>query len=323
MNRTFNKPVVIISKCIEHGHCRYDGSQIGSNFVKSLEQYIDFIPVCPEVEIGLTIPRETIRVIIENNTEKLIHSLSGFDITNLMNDFSSNYIKTLENKRIHGFILKSRSPSCGIKDVKLYKTHGKSNSIGKTSGFFAREIINHFNGLAMEDEGRLTNYNIREHFLTQIFTFSQFDDVINAKTIKALIHFHSINKYLLMAYHQTNQKLLGKIVANFEGKKPENAIAEYYELLKKSFLTPLRTGSNINMLMHLFGYFKNELTKEEKAFFLDQLEQYNTKKIPFSVPISLIFSWVVRFNEPYLIHQTIFRPFPVDILNIADSSKLK
>jgi uncharacterized protein YbgA (DUF1722 family)/uncharacterized protein YbbK (DUF523 family) len=317
-----SKPVVVVSKCIEHGYCRYDSSQISSAFIKRLENYVEMVTVCPEVEIGLSIPREAIRIIQVDDEKRLVYSQSGEDITERMVGFSRDYINQIKKRRLHGFILKSRSPSCGVKDVKLYKTVGKSAALGeKTGGFFGKAIIEAFEGLPIEDEGRLRNYNIREHFLTRIFTLHQFATVIEKNTMKALIEFHSHNKYLLMAYHQLNQKKLGKIVANHSDNAVDEVIAAYYQLLQKSLSTPLRRSGNMNMLMHLLGYFKNDLEKEEKAYFLDVLEQYSMKKVPFSVPIAIIYAWVIRFDETYLKEQTIFRPYPLEILDVADSGK--
>ncbi len=320
--KNMERPVVLLSKCIEHEACRYDGSMVGDSFVKRLENYVDFILVCPEVEIGLPIPREAIRIIDDNGVEKLVFSRSGNDLTKKMQTFVEYTVDNLKKKSIHGAILKSRSPSCGIKDVKVYKYIGKSPSAGyKTAGFFGREVISVFDGLAIEDEGRLTNYDIRNHFLTRIFTMYSYESVKKENSINALIKFHSNNKYLLMAYHQTNQKALGKLVANHNNEPIEKIIINYEQILKHALATPMKTSKNINMLMHLFGYFKNKLSKDEKSYFLDLLEQYSSKKVPFSVPLTLIGGWVVRFNEPYLKDQTIFSPYPRAILDVADSGK--
>lgn len=317
-----NKPLVLISRCIEHDNCRYDGSRVSSPFIRKLENHVEFIDICPEVAIGLTVPREAVRIIRKNGEERLVYSLSGTDVTDSMKAFSNMYIEGLKDKRIHGIIMKSRSPSCGIKDVKMYKDFGKSNTIPeKTDGFFGRCIKESFKGITIEDEGRLTNYNIREHFLTSIFVMKSFDEVIRINKIRELVDFHSRNKYLLMAYHQSNQKKLGRIVANHENQKTDTVIKEYEDVLKAALKNPLRRGTNINMLMHLLGYFKKELSKEEKAYFLDVIQQYTEKKIPFSLPIAVIYSWVVRFDEPYLKMQTIFKPYPMDILDVTDSGK--
>lgn len=321
-NKIYLKPTVVISKCLEHGHCRYDSSQAKSPFVKTLALYANLITVCPEVEIGLPIPREAIRVIKSDNEHKLVTSMSGQDISLRMKTYTDKFISEYSKKNIHGFILKSKSPSCGIKDVKVYKAAGKSPSLeGKVSGFFGGMILDSFEGLAVEDEGRLTNYNIREHFLTRIYAYSSFEEVLKSDSLKNLIKFHSHNKYLLMAYHQKYQKDLGRIVANHDRKKNDVILKEYFITLTKALEKPLRRGTNINMLMHLLGYFKDKLTKEEKVYFLDVLEQYSLNKVPFSVPITLIHSWVVRFDDPYLKTQTIFSPFPREILNVTDSGK--
>lgn len=316
-----NKPRVLISKCIEHDNCRYDGSRISSPFIKKLKNYVEFIDICPEVEIGLPIPREAIRIINKGSEERLVNSLSGTDITDSMKNYSNDFFDKLD-KRIHGAILKSRSPSCGIKDVKVYKDIGKANTlVEKTSGFFGRTAMERLNDIAIEDEGRLRNYNIREHFLTRIFTMNSFDEVIKRNRMNGLVDFHSRNKYLLMAYHQANQKKLGKIVANHSNEEVATVISTYEDVLKEALKKPLRRGTNINMLMHLLGYFKNELSKEEKAYFLDVIQQYSMKKIPFSLPIAVIYSWVVRFDEPYLKNQRIFKPYPLEILDVTDSGK--
>ncbi len=316
------KPIVFISKCIEHDNCRYDGNCIKSSFVNELKEYVTFVTECPEMAIGLGVPREAVRIISDGKNERLVYSLTGTDVTDRMIAFSSRYVNELKKEKMHGFILKSRSPSCGFKEVKAYKTIGKSMSlVNKTSGFFGKAILECFPGAAIEDEGRLRDYIIREHFLTRIFTMCSFDEVINDQTMKALVRFHSHNKYLLMAYNQKYQKILGKIVANHDNKAVFTVINQYHLTLQEALEKPLRRATNINMLMHLFGYFKNELTKDEKAYFLDVMEQYHTKKVPFSVPIAIIYSWVIRFDEEYLKYQTIFKPYPLGILNVSDSGK--
>lgn len=315
-------PTVLISNCIEHGATRYDGSMIGNPFVKKLKSYVTFIPVCPEVAIGLPVPREAIRIVLQDGQQKLVHSLTGGEVTEQMTTFSRNYIKKMGDQTIHGAILKSRSPSCGIKDVKMYKNIGKSPSSGqKTKGYFGGAVIDAYPDMAVEDEGRLTNFNIREHFLTRIYTMADFDQVKEKGTIKALIDFQSRHKYLLMAYHQAHQKSLGKLVANHEKFAVEDVLISYEDLLKKALANPLKHGRNTNMLLHIFGYFKDDLLSEEKSYFLDLLTQYNDKKVPFSVPLSLLGAWVIRFDETYLKGQSIFEPFPKGIIEVTDSGK--
>ncbi len=316
------KPKILISKCIEHGSCRYDGSMISSDFVKRIKDYVEFVTVCPEVEIGLPVPREAIRIVYKDEKKYLMSSMSGEDKTKAMTDFASNVSKGIESRAIHGAILKSRSPSCGIKDVKMYPSVGRVACAPiKSNGFFGGAVIEHNPYLPVEDEGRLMNYDIREHFLTRLYTLARFDAVKSNAEMGKLVEFHSNHKYLLMAYHQTEQKLLGKIVANHDRKPIDSVLEEYQEHLLKALLKPLRKGKNTNMILHMFGYVSDQLSSDEKAYFLDQLSYYNQDKKPLSAVMSVLYGWVIRFDVAYLKAQTIFEPYPVEILDVMDSGK--
>lgn len=318
----FEKPNVVVSKCLEHGNCRYDGSKISDQTVKRLMDHVNFIPLCPEMEIGLPSPRQALRIIEDNGVEDLVFSLTGETISDKMNSYSSEQVSKLKDIQIDGFILKSRSPSCGIKDVKVYKSHGKSNVVPKkVKGYFGRAICDEFSDIAIEDEGRLTNFNIREHFFTRIYTNSSFRAVKSKNSINELIKFHSECKYLFMAYNQSILKQMGKLVANHEKDDIKFILDSYEVLLNKLLSTAPGTMRYINVMMHIFGYFSNELSSKEKAYFLDALEKYREKRIPGSVVMSILESWVVRFDNDYLASQRIFQPFPMELVEVTDSGK--
>lgn len=321
--RNFKKPNVLISSCIGDCNCRYDGSNAKSDFLEKLKPFVNYQVVCPEVGMGLTIPRQSLRIISpKGDEERLVFSKTGEDMTDIMQKFSSDFIDSLDKESLDGAVLKSRSPSCGIKDVKVYKSFGKSSPHSKkTKGIFAKNLIDRFESLAVEDEGRLTNYDIREHFLTRIFTLAEFKSLKSDMNINSLIKFHSENKYLLMVYSQINLKKLGKITANSEKKDIEIIFAEYEKYLHKALSSRTSTKRNINMLLHLFGYFSKEISSEEKIFFLEHLEDYSNSRIPFSVPLSLLRSWVIRFGNEYLKNQTIFEAFPQVLTDVRDSGK--
>ncbi len=319
--REFEKPTIILSSCIEHFNCRYDGSKISNNFIKKLKNYANFITVCPEVSIGLPIPRDALRLILsKENEERLVFSKTGEDITEKMDLFSKSFLESLEE--IEGIILKSHSPSCGFKDAKVYKDYGKSPSIPrKTSGIFTKKIMEKFSDISIQNDGSLTNYNIREHFLTRVFTSATFKVLKKEKSMHKLIEFQSENKYLLMAYSPSNLKKLGKITANNEEKEMGEILSEYEYYLNKALAMMPKPMRNVNMLLHLFGYFSKYLSNNEKAFFLEKLEKYSNKKVPFSVPLAIIHSWAMRFENEYLLKQTIFEPFPSDLIEVTDSGK--
>lgn len=317
-----SKPTILISKCIEGEPCRYDGGMFKNSFVKELKNYVNVIEVCPEVEIGLPTPREALRLINKTGEIELVVSSTGENYTQKMNEFCDEFINKLKGTEIHGVILKSKSPSCGLKDTSLYKDFGKCCKLQeKVSGQFARKMLENYPQVAIEDDGRLSNYNIREQFLTRIFTIYDFDKVRKENSVKKLIDFQSRYKYLLMAYNQSKQKELGKIVAAATKKNLEDSLKLYSETLSKALSSPLKRSHNINMLLHLFGYFSKDLSKEEKSFFLDNLEMYHNSRVPFSVPLTIIKGWVIRFNNEYLLNQRIFEPYPEELITVTDSGK--
>lgn len=178
-----------------------------------------------------------------------------------------------------------------------------------------------FGDIPIEDEWRLTNYNIREKFLTWLYANYNYIKVEEVKSVNELVNFQSQYKYLLMAYSPSRQKELGKIVGSATKANVSDKIKEYKEVLSKTLAISPRTMRNINMLLHLFGYFSKDLSKEEKAFFLDTLEKYQNKKVPFSLPLTIIKSWAIRFNNEYLLEQKIFESFHIELVDVTDSGK--
>ncbi|MGQ9610178.1 MAG: YbgA family protein [bacterium] len=315
----YSKPIVIVSKCLGFSACRYNGVTIYDELIDILKNHVDFRPVCPEIEIGLGVPRDPVRVVSVNNMLRLIQPSTDKDVTNIMNNFAYSFLNSID--KVDGFILKSRSPSCGIKDVKIYPSKDDYRVIRKGSGFFGSAVMDRFPDLPIEDEGRLTNFRIREHFLTKLFIFAKFREIKSSNSMKELVRFHSESKMLLMSYNQKEMRLLGRIVANFE-KKPINEVFNDYERhLFNAFKQVPKYMSNINVLMHGLGYFSKNLSHKEKAYFLDILEKYRLKRVPLSVPISILRSYIVRFNQEYLMQQNFFKPYPEDLLEISDSGK--
>lgn len=310
---TFPKPKVVISKCIEFDHCRYNGQIISSDVVKELKPFVDFVPICPEVEIDLGIPRDPIRIVIKNDKRRLIQPATRKDLSEKMMSFSTSFLQSLED--IDGFILKTRSPSCGIKDVNIYIEKGQLPSTTDKAGFFGSEVLKNFSHLAIEDEGRLRNPSIREHFLRKIFRYTEFRQCKQSQSIASLVEYHSKNKFLLMAYNQKELKTLGQIVANKEKKKPEQVFRLYEKHLYTALNHAPRCTSNINVLMHCFGYVSSNLSSNEKKYFFNLLEQYREAKISLATIISILKSWMIRFNPEYLSQQTFFQPYPSELLH--------
>ncbi len=313
------KPVVVISQCLELSPCRYNGQVITDSFVKRLAPYVTFVPVCPEVEIGLGVPRDPVRLVTIQGQTRLMQPATGADLSDRMQDFAAQFLARLGE--VDGFLFKSRSPSCGIRDAKVYPALENAASTGKQAGLFAGKVLERFANLAVEDEGRLNNFRIREHFLTKLFTLARFRLVKATNKIQELVHFHTIHKFLFMAYNQKECRILGRIVANPEKAPFPEVITRYDTHLKQALSYIPRYTSSINVCMHALGYFSKELSAQEKRFFLDTLERYRQKKIPLSTALSILQSWIIRFDQPYLQDQLFFAPYPEELRDISDSGK--
>lgn len=315
----FERPVVCISKCLGFESCRYNGTVISDALVEKMKDYTTFITVCPEKEIGLGTPREALRIVKENDELRIIESKGGTDYTKEFSNFSSNFIHSLNG--IDGFILKSRSPSCGIKDVKIYSSAARGASSEKGNGLFGGSIVANFPGIPIEDEGRLSNFKIRENFLTKLFLLTRFKRVKESCSIEKLAKFHNMNKLLLMTFNQKELKELGRITANHENKSPETLIDEYELHLLHAISKSARYTSNINALQHAIGHFSKYISEAERSFLLTSIEKYRSGHIPFSAPLYLVKSYAVRFNLTYLLNQSFFEPYPEALIEMRDSGK--
>lgn len=315
----FEKPNVFFSKCLGFDSCRYNGQMITDKFIETLKPYVNIINVCPEMSIGLGVPRSPIRVVFENQEFKLYQPKTEKEFSKEMNEFSDSYLSNLKN--IDGFILKSGSPSCGYKNVKVYNGTATVTGSTKGEGFFGGKVVKMFQNIAIEDEGRLYNYNIRDNFLTKIFISADFRKVKESNSLDELIKFQSRNKLLLMANSQTYTKILGRIVGNSEEKHIEVIMKEYEENLKLAFSKIAKYTNNINVLMHAMGYFSKYINQKETQLILDSFEKYKTGKLTINTPMLLVKSYVVRFNINYLLGQTYFNPYPEELLSLEDSGK--
>ena len=314
MKKLFPKPKIVVSKCLEFDTCRYNGQMIPDELVRSLKDHVDFIPVCPEVEIGLGTPRKTIRIEKKNEEDdfQLVQPDTGENLTVKMNQFSEKFVSELTN--IDGFILKNRSPSCAVKDAVVYSEKGKHPY--KRPGFFAEKAINQFPHLAIEEEGRLKNTRLKEHFLIKIFAYADFRNF--EKSIRSITDLHNFQakyKLLLMGYNQSTMRKMGKLIAGTNNKSFHSVIPEYKEQFYHCFSKLPRINSHANVLMHAMGYFKSGLKKEEKDHFLNLLDDFTKKKVPLSVNLQIMSSWILRFGNDYLSNQVYFNPFPYELMS--------
>jgi uncharacterized protein YbgA (DUF1722 family)/uncharacterized protein YbbK (DUF523 family) len=315
------KPIVYISKCLGFESCRWNGMMLHSDLVEMLKQHVEFIPICPEVGIGLGVPRDPIRIIKSGPDLKLIQPSTGLDITEKMNSFTSNFLDKIDI--LDGFILKESSPSCGFKNVKHFAAMESKVPLETGGGLFGLKVITKFPNIAIEDEGRLRNFSIRETFLTRIFTYASFREVYSKMKFSSLVDFHSKNKLLFLAYNEVSMRKLGKIVANSQNLPVEKVFLHYFNEMANTIDKQPKAGAAVNVFMHAFGYFSDKLTPSEKSHFLTQLERYKKGSLPLSAVTLLTMAYILRFNIPYLKEQTFFSPYPDNLISITDSGKGK
>ncbi|MGD9158096.1 MAG: DUF523 and DUF1722 domain-containing protein [Desulfobacteraceae bacterium] len=302
-----------ISSCLLGNKVRYDGGHKLDRFLRDIfGAFVEYVPVCPETECGLGIPREAMRLEGDIEDPRLMTIKSREDITERMKQWSTRRIIGLKKGDLCGFIFKSKSPSCGIERVKVFNEKGTHVSKGK--GLFAEELINRFPLIPVEDEAGIHNPGLRENFIERIFTFRRWRDITKGKrTPGKLVKFHTENKLQFFAHSEKHYRLMGKIVAG-AGK---NDIEEVYKTYEETMLEVLKLkatpNKHTNVLMHMMGYFKKVLTSDEKQELLEKIGEYKDGFIPLIVPVTLIRHYVRKYDEPYLKNQTYLNPHPVEL----------
>lgn len=300
------KPRILLSRCFSQP-VRYNGSIVNDEFINKLKDYIEFIDFCPEMEIGLGVPRKRIIIVEEDNFKKLFQPETGRELTDIMIQYCQRTLNAV--KDVDGFVLKAKSPSCGVGSTKLYKNGA---IVGKTYGFFANEIKKTFPLLPLEDEGRLRDEGIRKHFLIRIFAFAELREILKYAEPKILVQFHSRYKYLLMTYSQKSLKELGQLVA--DGKIPfEEKIHVYKDKFYEAFIRKPSIKRHVNTLMHLMGYVSKKLSHKEREHLINLINKYDHGKIQLKVIIELLKSLAYRFDSEYILIQKYLEPYPEDL----------
>jgi uncharacterized protein YbgA (DUF1722 family)/uncharacterized protein YbbK (DUF523 family) len=312
------KPVVVVSQCLGFAAVRYNGAILRDDFVRALTDHVRVVQVCPEVAIGLGVPRDPIRLVGNISSKRLVQPATGRDLTDSMRQYAEQFLANAGP--VDGFILKSRSPSCGIKDVKVHAPAPAENVVGKSTGMFAETVLQRFPG-PVEDEGRLTNAKLRHHFLVRLFASARLRAVADRRAMADLVRFHTAYKYQLMAYSQRGLVTLGRFVANAESAPVATVLSHYTENFWRITGEPPRSTGTRNALMHVFGYVSDRLTARERKHFLGLLEDYRAERATLAALIALLQSWVVRFEEPYLAGQIFFDPYPRALLTLGDTGR--
>jgi uncharacterized protein YbgA (DUF1722 family)/uncharacterized protein YbbK (DUF523 family) len=307
------RPRLVVSQCMGLAACRYNGKMVESKLVDRLKGKVDLLPVCPEVAVGLGIPRAPIRLVsLKNGERTLVQPSTGLDLTDKVQRYCGSFLIGLD--QIDGFLMKSRSPTCGLKDALIYLDEKSESPLPyKRPGLFGEAILARFSDLAVEDEARLSNPGIAEHFLTKLYSFARFREL--DRDMGTLMQYQADNKLLLMTYGQNKMRLLGNIASNRDKRDVEYVFHQYQYLLRSMFDNRPKRGSVVNVLMHALGYYKDQLGTDERKEFLAALSSYREEDGPLVPCLDLMRSYNQRFGNEYLTRQTFFEPFPKELLD--------
>ena len=302
-----------VSACLLGEHVRYDGGHKRDRYITdTLGAYFSFVPVCPEVGCGLSTPREVMRLEGDASAPRLMTRQTRIDRTDQMLLFCSARISELENEDLCGFIFKKDSPSSGLFRVKVYN-NGQAVKNGR--GLFAAAMVCHFPLLPMEEEGRLNDPEIRENFIERIFSYRRWKDFLSeAPTMGRLVEFHTGNKLLMMAHSPQIYREMGVLVAHGSEMKQADLFLRYEELFMKGLVLQATVKKNTNVLQHIMGYFKQQLSSAEKAELLEVVSQYHNRFVPLIVPITLLRHYINKYDQQYLKGQVYLAPHPAQLM---------
>ena len=302
-----------ISSCLLGEKVRYDGGHKLDHFItETLGKFVEFVPVCPEVECGLGIPREAMHLVAAPDGPRLVTIRTQVDYTERLRAWAQKRVVELEREDLCGFIFKSGSPSSGMERVKIY--YGKGEPAKTGVGLFAREFMQHFPLLPVEDEGRLHDPALRENFLERLFTMNRWRETLALESKRGhLVDFHTRHKLLIMSHSPKHYGILGKLVAQIK----EMPLPEVYERYQTLLMEALRLKStikkNVNVLLHVMGYFKRNLSSAEKEELLEIIEEYRQSYIPLIVPVTLENHYVRKYDQAYLKDQYYLHPHPIEL----------
>jgi uncharacterized protein YbgA (DUF1722 family)/uncharacterized protein YbbK (DUF523 family) len=302
-----------ISTCLLGENVRYDGGHQHDRYLTdTLGNYFEYTPVCPEVEYGLPIPREAMRLVGTPETARLVTIKTGIDHTDGMLKWSEVKLKELEKENLCGFIFKANSPSSGMQAVKVYGPSGMP--VRKGVGIFAGSFRKRFPILPVEEDGRLHDPLLRENFIERVFVYKRWQDMLKeGRSIKNIVDFHTRHKLLVMSHSTKHTNELGKLVADAKNYRGD-VFEEYIKTLMEALCLLATVKKQTNVLQHILGYFKKHLSGDEKQEMLEVIENYHRQLLPLIVPITLIAHYVKKHREPYLEGQYYLHPHPMELM---------
>jgi len=304
-----------ISRCLLGEPVRYDGGHKRDQFlVDILGKYVEWVPVCPEVEAGFGTPRESMRLIDDLAEPRLITIRSGTDNTNVMRRYAKTRLQDLRSLNLSGYVFKKNSPSCGAQRVRVYTREG--HGIGNGKGIFANAFQHMFPLVPIEEEDRLQDERLRENFIERVFGYHRWKShTRNGRLSKrALVSFHTSQKYLVLAHSRHHYQKLAQLMANAHPCTPRQLATLYGQLFMEALAVKTTVRKHMNVLLHLTGHLKGLLNSRFRVELHEVIHAYHQGLVPLSVPITLLRHYAKIFDVPYLQDQTYLNPHPKELL---------
>ncbi len=308
------KPRIGISACLLGQKVRYDGGHKRDRFLTdTFGRHVDWIPVCPELEVGMGAPREPVRLVGDVSDSRMIAERSGKDWTSAMHRFASERVRELKVLELSGYIFKKDSPSCGMERVRIYNRDGIPNRAGR--GLFASAVMRMMPLLPFEEEGRLNDPILRENFIERIFAYHRWQQIMRGrKSIWALVEFHTRHKLLILAHSPSDCRRLGAIVAAAKRTPISRAYESYSQRFMEALAVHATVKKHFNVLEHMIGYFSKQLSSGERQELADLLADFRRQRVPLLAPLILIQHYVRKYQIDYLQQQAYLAPSPKELM---------
>lgn len=308
------RPIVVVSECLGFRPTRYDGNMFHDKIVEILKKFAELLPVCPEVRIGLGVPRNPLVITKDKDNIRLVDTKTGEDLSNRMEKFAKSFINSLSS--VDGFLMKSKSPSCGVGDTKVY---GRGWAVlGKSDGAFTKLMRNAFPLLPIESEKRLLKYEIRRNFFTKIFAIADMRETLSKYGVEGLVELHKRNKYILMLHSPHLLKKLGRLVAERAFREPQELKENYRRIFLEALSRNPSRGSYVNAFTHLYSHLKENMVERERSYILNLIEEYRAGKNLLKTLILYFKGFVYRLENEYLAEQRFIEPYPEELEHISE-----
>ncbi|HDS16201.1 MAG TPA: DUF1722 domain-containing protein [Proteobacteria bacterium] len=303
-----------ISACLLGHDVRYSGGHARDLFViETFAPYVEFVPVCPEVESGMPVPREAIHLVGAGEEPRLLGVESKLDFTRSLQEWAAKRLEKLESENLCGFIFKKNSPSCGLRRLSVSREdQGPPQKNGV--GIFARAFGERFPLIPAEEDGHLHDASSREHFIERIFIMQRWRQLLREPLSRGrLIDFHTRHKLIFLAHSPKGYRSLGKLVAGLDRSELDTAGRKYHEEMCATLQRKTSPSKHVNVMQHMLGYFKRQLTRDEKQEMLDLIENFRAGRLPLIAPMTMFQHYTRKYNYTYLAGQHYVEPHPLEL----------